>query len=255
MKQTFSACSNHAADELVDVLLTVAPGTTSLIGVSLLLEALKGGVELEGPQEVVGFLEVGTDGNDLMDEVFNARDTRLAKNAINDGVVIKRNSGAVNLTEAAAVDKLLDGGAGGVAVGDEGLNVADHVPGGLVKLDESTVVELAESEELHDLLLLGGKLVDTSDSDDKGNLGLRLDEEVSVLLGVTSALDEGGISGGILGGVLLSVLVSGISLGFAVSLGISTGLSEGGQSLGVTSSLLDDVLGDNSCLCPKTHQS
>ena len=50
---------------------------------SLLLEALKGGVELEGPQEVVGFLEVGTDGNDLMDEVFNARDTRLAKNAIN----------------------------------------------------------------------------------------------------------------------------------------------------------------------------
>ena len=247
--------SHHAADELVDFLLTVAPGTTSLVRVSLLLEALKGGVELEGPQEVVGLLEVGTDGNDLVDEVLNAGDTRLAENAINDGVVIERNSGAVNLTEAAAVDELLDGGAGGVAVGDEGLNVADHVPGGLVQLDEGTVVELAESEELHDLLLLGGKLVDTSDSDDEGNLCIRLNEEVSVLLGVTSALDEGGVSGGILGGVLLSVLVSDISLGLAVSLGISTGLGEGGQSLGVASSLLDDVLGDNSCLCPKTHHS
>ena len=199
--------SEHALNQWVNELFSVTPVSSSLEGVSLMRETSSGSSELEGPQEVVGFLEVGADGNDLMDEVFNARDTRLAKNAINDGVVIERNSGAVNLTEAAAVDELLDGGAGGVAVGDEGLNVADHVPGGLVKLDESTVVELAESEELHDLLLLGGKLVDTSDSDDKGNLGLRLDEEVSVLLGVTSALDEGGISGGILGGVLLSVLV------------------------------------------------
>jgi hypothetical protein len=40
-------------------------------------------------------------------------------------------------------------------------------------------VELTESEELHNLLLLGGKLVDTSDSDDESDLGLGFDEEVS----------------------------------------------------------------------------
>jgi hypothetical protein len=252
VKQTFSASSNHAADELVDVLLTVAPGTTSLVGVSLLLEALKGGVELEGPQEVVGFLEVGTDGNDLMDEVFNARDTRLAKNAINDGVVIERNSGAVNLTEAAAVDELLDGGAGGVAVGDEGLNVADHVPGGLVKLDESTVVELAESEELHDLLLLGGKLVDTSDSDDKCNLGLGFDEEVSGLLGTSLGFDECLVGGGVLTSVLLGILSGEGSLFGALLLGGFTSSLLGSEKLGIAGRLLLDVLWYNSC--PKTHQ-
>ena len=42
-----------------------------------------------------------------------------------------------------------------------GLNNSNHVPGSLVKLDESTVVKLSKSEQLQDLLGLGSKLIDT----------------------------------------------------------------------------------------------
>lgn len=220
---------------------------------SLLLETLSGRVELEGPEEIVGGLEVGSNSPDLVDEVLDAGDTVLAELGVNDGVVVDGDSGAVDLTVATSVDELLDGGAGGETVGDEGLDGTDHVPGGLVKLDEGTVVELSKSEELHDLLLLGGKLVNTSDSDDEGDLGLGLNEEVTSLLGVTLALDELGISGGVLLGVLLGVSGSGGSLGLAVSLGVGAVLGEGSEHLSVTDGLLGDVLGDNSCLCPKTQ--
>ena len=249
-----SSRSQHTDDELVDVLFSVAPGTTTLVGVSLLLEALGWGVKLEGPEEVVGLLEVGSDGPELVDEVLDAGDSVLSEGVVNDGVVVDGDSGAVNLSEATGVDELGGGGAGGVSVGDEGFNETDHVPGSTVELDEGTVMELTESEELHDLLLLGGKLVDTSDSDHESDLGLGFDEDVTSLLGVSLVLDEGSVGGGVLLGVLLGVGASGSSLGLAVSLGVSAVLDEGGEHLSVAGSLLDDVFGDNSCLCPKTHQ-
>jgi hypothetical protein len=52
---------------------------------------------------------------------------------------------------------------GGVAVGHVRLNSSDHVDGGLVKLDEDSVVELSESEKSEDLLALGVELVDTKE--------------------------------------------------------------------------------------------
>ena len=48
-----------------------------------------------------------------------------------------------------------------VAISDEWLNNFDHVPCGLVKLDENTVVELSQSKELQNLLWLWCELVDT----------------------------------------------------------------------------------------------
>jgi hypothetical protein len=251
--------SEHAGDEVIDVLLTVAPGTSLHVGVSLLLEALGGGVELEGPQEVVGLLELVTDGPDLVDEILDAGDTVvLGEDGLNNGVVVEGNSGAVDLTVATSVDELLDGGAGGVTVGDEGLDLADHVPGGSVESHEDTVVDLAETEELHDLLLLGGKLVDTSDTDNEGNLSLTLNKEGTGLLGVTLALDKSGISSGVLGGVGSGVLLSDGSLGGVLSLAGLAGLNKSLEDLGVTSGLLDEVLGNDGglrlLLCPKTHQ-
>jgi hypothetical protein len=247
-----SAKSHHAGDELVDEFLTVAPGSAGGEIVSLLLETSEGGGELEGPEEVVGFLEVGTDGPDLVDKVFHAGDAEFAENRLDDGVVVDGNSGAVDLTVASGVDELAGGGAGGVTVGDKGFNKSDHVHGGLVELDENTVVELSESKELHDLLLLGGKLVDTSDSDNEGNLGLGLYEEVSGFLGLSSGIDEGLVSGGVLLGVLLGVGGLDLSLDGALLLvGITLGL-EGGEDFGITGQLLLDVFGYNSC--PKTNQ-
>ena len=61
----------------------------------------------------------------------------------------------------------------------------EHVGGGLVHLDEDSVVDLPQSEELEDLPDLGRHLVDTTDPHDEGQLGLSGDVVVTVLLGIT----------------------------------------------------------------------
>ena len=129
--------------------------------VSLDLESSEWRRELEWPEEVVGFLELWSASSDFVDEVFNARNTDFAELSSDDGVVSKWNSASVNLTVSSLVDQLRDGGSGWESVGHEWLDHSDHVPGGLVKLNESTVVELSQSEELQDLLWLWSKLVDT----------------------------------------------------------------------------------------------
>lgn len=111
---------------------------------------------------------------------------------------------------------------------------------------------MTESKELHDLLLLGRKLVDTSDSDDKCNLSLWFNEEVSGLLCASLGVDKCFIGSGVLVGVLLSILGSESSLLGTVLLGgIAFGFASS-EKFGVTGRLLLDVLWNNSC--PKTHQ-
>ena len=156
-----SVYSHHAANELVDLLLAVAPDAALLEGVALLLKATEWGAQLEGPQEVVGLLEVGSASPDLVDEVLDAVDANITESTGNDGVVVEGNTGAVDLSVASLVDESADVVAGWVSVGDVWLDKSDHVDGGTVQLDEDTVVELSQAEELHDLLLLGWELVDT----------------------------------------------------------------------------------------------
>lgn len=75
--------------------------------VSLLAPAAGGGVELEGPQEVGGILEVGADSEDLVDEVLNALNVvRLAELALDNKVVGDWHTLAVVLNIAALVDQL-----------------------------------------------------------------------------------------------------------------------------------------------------
>ena len=62
---------------------------------------------------------------------------------------------------------------------------SEHVLSGLVNLDEDSVVDLSQPEELEDLLNLGGHLVDTTDPHDKDQLGLSGNILVTLLLGIT----------------------------------------------------------------------
>ena len=128
---------------------------------ALLLEASERRAELEGPEEVVGLLESGTDGPNFVNEILNAGNTLFAEGLLNNGVVVEGDARSVDLAEAALVDQLTDGIASGIAIGDVGLNHADHVDGGAVESDDHSVVKLTQTKELHDLLLLGRKLVDT----------------------------------------------------------------------------------------------
>jgi len=64
--------SDHSLDKSVDESLSVSEGTSVGEWVSLLLESSQWGAELEWPQEVVGLLEVWSNGHDLVDEVLVA---------------------------------------------------------------------------------------------------------------------------------------------------------------------------------------
>ena len=155
----------HLADESVDVLLTVTSVTTldevlDLAGV----EATVGVGELEGPEEVVGLLEVGADGVDLVDQVFHADNAVLAEVLLNELVVGKGNALLVDLSVATLVDELTDGLEVGVTVGDVGVDNSQHLLGGLGETDEDTVVDLEQTEELQDLAGLRSDLVDTVSS-------------------------------------------------------------------------------------------
>jgi len=54
--------------------------------VGLLAPSTSGGVELEGPEEVGCKLEVGSNGQDFVNEVLNADDVVFAQLLLNDVV-------------------------------------------------------------------------------------------------------------------------------------------------------------------------
>lgn len=162
--------------------------------------------ELEGPEEVVGLLESRADGVDLVDEVLHADDVVLAEGLRDDLVLGQGDALLVDLAEAALVDQLADGLQGGLAVGDVGLDGLEHGHGGEVDLEEGGVVDLAQAQQLQDLLALGVHAHDTADADDKEDLGHVLDEVVAVVLGLALGADQGTLVVAVLLDVLLSTL-------------------------------------------------
>ncbi len=182
-KKNFFAL-HHAVDKSVDKVFAVAIVTTlSKVG-ELVLPAASGGVELEGPQEVGGGLEVGANSEDLVDEILHADNALGAQSLLDDGVVGQGDALAVDFGITALVDKLLDGLEVGVTIGNVGLDNAEHVDGGLVQLDKDGVVDLEQAEQLEHLADLGRDTVDTLDADHKGKLGLWGNVEFATGLGL-----------------------------------------------------------------------
>lgn len=125
------------------------------------VEATVGVGELEGPEEVVGLLEVGADGVDLVDQVLHADNAVLAEVLLDDLVVGERDTLPVDLAVAALVHELTDALKVGVTVGDVRVDDGQHLLGGLGQADEDTVVDLQQTEKLQDLAGLRSDLVDT----------------------------------------------------------------------------------------------
>jgi len=92
-------------------------------------------------------------------------------------------------------------------IGKIGFSHTDHVDGGLVQPDESSVVNLTKTEELKDLAPLGSNPVDTTDADDEGELALRGDIEVSLLLSKAIHADFIPFPDAVFPGVFLGALV------------------------------------------------
>lgn len=152
----------HLLDESVDVLLTVTKITTFNVMLELAsAEATVGVGQLEGPQEVRGLLEVGSNGEDLVDQILNADQAVLAERIFDKLVVGQRNALLVDLAISTLVDELADRLQVGITVSDVWVDNGQHLLSGLGQLDEDTVVDLEKTEELEDLARLGGNLVDT----------------------------------------------------------------------------------------------
>merc|ERR1719278_2000613 len=165
-----------------------------------------GVVKLEGPQEVAGVLEVGSDGEDLVNEVLDTDDAILAKVLLNDVVGRDWSSVTVHLDESALVDQLTNRLQVRSSPGDLRFADAQHVQGGLVQLDEHAVVDLAQTEQLKSFLHLGGDLVDTTDSHDEGELRVGGNIEITFLLSIALQLNLLSLLILVLLGVLLSLL-------------------------------------------------
>lgn len=126
------------------------------------VEATSGVGELEGPQEVGGLLEVGSNGVDLVDKILDADNAVLAKVLLDDLVVGEREALAVDLAVTTLVDKLADGLEVGVTVGNVRVDDGEHLRGSLVQTNEDTVVDLEKTQQLQNLARLGSNLVDTA---------------------------------------------------------------------------------------------
>lgn len=205
--------------------------------------------QLEGPQEVVDGLESGSDSVKLMNNVLHADDALLAELLFDDGIVLEGNALTVDLGMTTFVNKLTDGLKGRSAVGDVGLDDAEHVDGGLGQADEDTVVDLTQAEELKNLAWLGAHLVDTLDADDEGELGLGGYIEGVGGAGEALKADFFTLLGTVLGNVSLGTL-EGLGAGLAAGLlFLCRGLRLGGTGLFDGLTLLQDIegnLGDGS---------
>lgn len=152
---------------------------------SLRGEASSGSSQLEGPQEVVGLLEVGTDGVDFVDEVFDGVNVLLAEGLADDLVAGEGDSLLVDLAEAALEHQLSDGLPRRIAESDVGLHSPQQVRRGLVDSHEHPVVDLSQSQQSQDSEDLGVQLVNTSDPHNEGESGLGRDVDLSGEFGLS----------------------------------------------------------------------
>lgn len=181
-----------------------------------------------------------------MDDIFDGDDAKLAKVGFDEGVVSERDALLVDLSISALVDQFTDSLEVWLAVSDVWLNVLQHLASGLCDLEEDTVVDLEETEELEDLSWLWCNLVDTLDTDDKEKLGLSWDVKVAFGLCDTAEADFLALAFAVLADVLVSTLEDDLALclcGLMISIVLSTvdqprKMVNDGQHCLVTSHLL-----------------
>jgi len=77
-------------------------------------------------------------------------------------VVVQGNALAMNLKIPALVDEFANGLNIRISISNVRLNELQHCGGGLIELNEHSVVDLANAKELQNLTAAGIQLVDTS---------------------------------------------------------------------------------------------
>lgn len=128
--------------------------------------------QFKRPQEITGLFEVGTDGENFVNQIFNTNDVEFSKLLFDDLIVRKSYSLLADFTVTTLVDKLANRLEIGIAIGNVRLDETQHLHSGLGNLDKDTVANLTKTKKLQNFACLRRHLVNTFDADDKGKLVL-----------------------------------------------------------------------------------
>jgi len=188
--------------EAVDESFAVAEVTALDEVAALLPHPSLGWGELEGPQSVGDGAEVLPGGVHLVNDILDADNIVVVELVLDLLVVADLDALAVDLEVTSLVHHCADSLQRWVSVGYVWLNHAEHVLHGLVELHKDSVEDLAETEQLEDLLLLWGDFGNTTDAGNDGNLGLRLAVEVPVCLRLAAEGNKFPLCRAVLTGVL-----------------------------------------------------
>jgi len=111
------------SDEIVDLVFSVTEVTTfdEVVGDTSVTSSWAG--EFESPEEVVGSLEVWSNSEDFVDQIFGGLDTNVSNVFVNDGVIRKGDSLTVDLAVSALVDQFTDSLQVWITPGDEWLSI------------------------------------------------------------------------------------------------------------------------------------
>jgi len=131
------------SDKFVDVALPVTLITALDVVLELALPPATSRVrELERPEEVGNLFEVGTDGDDLVNEIFDREDVVFSELLLDDGVGSERQTLVFDFPVPSLADKLPHRLQVGLAIGDIWFNESQHLLCGLGDLDKHPVVNL-----------------------------------------------------------------------------------------------------------------
>jgi len=202
---------NHPVNQRIDGVLSVSRVSSFVNVVESLNPSSIGRRELEGPEESVGLLEMGSNGKDLVNQVFNTNNVVLFKSAFNNVVASNGHSLTIDLSKTTFVNQFSHGLEIGITISNIRFNEGQHLLGSFGKSNKYTVVNLSQSQKSKNFSGLWMKSHGTSDSDNKSQFCLRFQKEVASLFCLTAQSDQTSLCGSVLFDILLCSLEDNLS--------------------------------------------
>jgi hypothetical protein len=206
---------DHLFEKTVDKFFPVTKVATFREVVGLFAPSATSVVQLEVPEEIVGHFEVGSDSENLVDEILDANDTEFAQSLFDD-FVGEGASATLQFAESALVNEFPNGFEVGITPSDVRIGDSQHAQRRFVQLNKSSVVDLTETQQLQNLSDSGVETVDTPDPHNDGQFGLGGNVKVAMFTSVARQAHLVGFRFT----VLLDVLFGTLEDGRALSLGL-----------------------------------
>ena len=131
---------------------------------SLVRKPTSGSSKLEGPKEVVCFLEVRSNCVDFVDQVFNVVNTVLSEWFRYDSIWWERDSLSMDLSISSLENEFSNCFSWRISEGDVWLNFSKEVGWSFVDSDKGSIMDLSQPKQSQDSDDLWVKFVNTSDS-------------------------------------------------------------------------------------------